>query len=153
MAIFSGVIFLITFDFEHPTKSLFSKAWNVWRSVYIKPAISTRCCCTLYLDTKFQYLKHKEHSWRTGGVISKCNYSILFWSSLINLPDCKANFSEVIFKFKIGPLSNVTSYYLTACGEVGLVYISYFIKQPTPCLKLLKDMRNRKMSSWQEYSA
>lgn len=115
-------------------------------SIWFKPAISTRCYCTLYLDTKFQYLKQKEHSWRTEGIISKCNYSILFWFSLINLPDCKVKLNEVIFKFKIGPVSNVTSYYLTAWEKIVLVYISHFIEQPISCIKLLKDMENIKMS-------
>lgn len=114
-------------------------------SILFKPAIRTRCYCILYLDTKFQYLKQKEHTWRTEGIIFKCNYSILFWFSLINLPDCKVKLNEVIFKFKIGLMSNVTSYYLTAWEEVVLVYISHFIKLSISFIKLLKDLENAKM--------
>lgn len=114
-------------------------------SILFKPAIRTRCYCILYLDTKFQYLQQKELSWRTEGIIFKCNYSILLWFSLINLPDCKVKLSEVIFKFKIGPVSNVTSYYLTAWEKVVLVYISHFIKLSMSFIKLLKDLENIKM--------
>lgn len=114
-------------------------------SILFKPAIRTRCYFILYLDTKFQYLKQKEHSWRTEGIIFNCNYSILFSFSLINLPDCKVKLNEVIFKFIIGPVSNVTSYYLTSWEEVVLVYISYFIKVYICFIKLLKDLENIKM--------
>lgn len=112
LAIFSGMRFLQPLTQNLLLKASFQKNELLeGLSILFKPAIRTRCYCTLYLDTKFQYLQQKEHSWRTEGIIYKCNYSILFWFSLINLPDCKVKLNEFLFTFKLGLGSNITSFY------------------------------------------
>lgn len=78
LAIFSGIRFPQPLTQNLPLKASFQKDEELeGLSILFKPAIRTRCYCTLYLDTKFQCLKQKEHSWGTEGIISKMQLSYI----------------------------------------------------------------------------